>query len=338
MHPVGHAANRAGYAGSDQPCQDRSQQQRASRRRDDGLLRLIDRCRGLVTLLGAHGAELRIDLVDLVVDRSTCLLQFGLPRAQIAGDLDDLVQRRRVGGDRGLECCDQHLQFGVARSLDLCLGVCDGQPDVGQRLPGVVGITRRQSGPIAHHGDAQRVNNAGQAHRVDKPFRVIRPVGKGDLNAADIESRGRTLGVGFRGGSAQPVRRIRRRGERRTIGLQRRLDRADAFRNRWQLAELLVDLIGQFADDVDRLGCGILVADIPGPDKFLYRRVRTQKRGARLRHAGVSSGAGDQLIDRSTDPLDLDHGEDREQDQKAQDQREAAKHARTDADPGHHVR
>ena len=85
-------------------------------------------------------------------------------------------------------------------------------------------------------------------------------------------------------------------------------------------------------------GRGILVADIPGPDEFLHRRVRTQKRGARLRHPGVSSGAGDQIIDRSADPLDLDHGEAREKDQEAQDKREAAKHTRTDTDPGHHAR
>ena len=90
------------------------------------------------------------------------------------------------------------------------------------------------------------------------------------------------------------------------------------------------------ADAFDRLGRGILVADIPGPDEFLYRAVGAKQRGAHLRHAGISGGAGDEFIDGSADPLDLNQGEAGEEDEEAQNQREAAKDPRTDTDPRHH--
>ena len=56
-------------------------------------------------------------------------------------------------------------------------------------------------------------------------------VGKRDLDAADIEARGGAVGVGFCRRGAQPVDRLRRRRERRAVGLQRCLHRADAFRD-----------------------------------------------------------------------------------------------------------
>jgi len=55
-----------------------------------------------------------------------------------------------------------------------------------------------------------------------------------------------------------------------------------------------------------------------------------------LRHAGVACGAVDEIIDRSADLPDLNHGEAGEQDKKAQDQRETAEYPRTNTDPGHH--
>ena len=84
-----------------------AQKQRTGRAQDHRLLRVLNRRSGLLTLFGAHCAKLRADLVDLLVDRGTGFHQLGLLRTQIAGNLDHLVQRSRVSGDRCLQCCDQ---------------------------------------------------------------------------------------------------------------------------------------------------------------------------------------------------------------------------------------
>ena len=144
LHPVRHAADRAGEAGADQPCQHGAQQQRTGRAQDHRLLRVLHRRRGLLTLFGARCAKLRADLADLLVDRGAGFRQLGLLRAQIAGHLDHLVERSRVSGDRCLQCRDQRLQFGFRRAGNFGLGVGDCELDVRQRELGIVGIRSRQ--------------------------------------------------------------------------------------------------------------------------------------------------------------------------------------------------
>ena len=223
----------------------------------------------------------------------------------------------------------------LCRAGNFGLGVGDCELDVPQREFCIVGVRRRQRVPIAHHRDPQRIDDGGEPHRVHEPYR-IGSVGKGDLDAADIKPRDGAMGVGFCRRRAQPVDGLRRGRERRPVGLQRCPHRADALRDGRQLAELPFDLIGQLADARDRLRRGIPVADVPGPDEFLDRAVGAEQRGAHLRHAGVSGGAGHEFVHGSADPLDLNHGEAAEKDEEAQNQREAAKYPRADTDPGHH--
>ena len=56
-----------------------------------------------VEVFRADLTEPLIDLVDLLVDCGASFHQISLPCAQIAGDLDHLVQRGGVGGDRRLQ-------------------------------------------------------------------------------------------------------------------------------------------------------------------------------------------------------------------------------------------